>query len=141
MNKIITNRYKGLFAILIVCHHIALSVSNLPIYLIPLKYIGFSVVGYFLFVSGYGLMYGYKNKNDYLNGFIRKKISRILLPYLCIQIVWLLYCICTGKFVLIEYIQNFCGGGTNWFVIMIILYYVVWYLAFSHYNDKVAFFM
>lgn len=141
MNKIITNRYKGLFAILIVCHHIALSVSNLPIYLIPLKYIGFSVVGYFLFISGYGLMYGYKNKNDYLNGFIQKKISRILLPYLCIQIVWLLYCICTGKFVLIEYIQNFCGGGTNWFVIMIILYYVVWYLAFSHYNDKVAFFI
>ena len=42
---------------------------------------------------------------------------------------------------MIEYIQNFCGGGTNWFVIMIILYYVVWYLAFSHYNDKVAFFI
>lgn len=74
---------QGFWAVCIIAHHFvqpfvysgqgagALSIFAL---------IGFLFVGVFFFFSGYGLFKSYKNKPNYLNGFLRKRIPVVLVP-------------------------------------------------------------
>ena len=60
---------------MIICNHLAASIKN-PIILEPMfRNIGFICVSIFFFISGWGTMYGYLKKEDYLNGFVSRKIT------------------------------------------------------------------
>ena len=52
---------------IIMLHHISFRVSNLPVYVKPIWYIAFPIVGFFFFMSGYGLTCGLMKKKDYKN--------------------------------------------------------------------------
>lgn len=137
MDKAVTNSYKGVFAILIMLHHVALTVTNLPVALWGMKYIGFSIVGYFFFVSGYGVIYSFHKKENYLDSFIKKRMPRILIPYVLIEVVWLIYYLESGIFTLRQYVYEFFLG--NWFVTVIILFYLSFYIFYKNFTEKTAF--
>ena len=70
LDRTTTNCCKGIAAIIIMLHHISFRVSNLPVYVKPIWYIAFPIVGFFFFMSGYGLTCGLLQKKNYV--FVRK---------------------------------------------------------------------
>ena len=74
---------------IIMLHHISFRVSNLPVCMKPIWYIAFPIVGFFFFMSGYGLTCGLMQKKDYLQGFLSKRLSNIVVPYVIVAIVWI----------------------------------------------------
>ena len=53
LDRTTTNCCKGIAAIIIMLHHISFRVSNLPVYVKPIWYIAFPIVGFFFFMSGF----------------------------------------------------------------------------------------
>ena len=135
LDRTTTNCCKGIAAIIIMLHHISFRVSNLPMYVKPIWYIAFPIVGFFFFMSGYGLTCGLMLKKDYLQGFLSKRLSNIIVPYVIVAIV------CIGLEIIgggqtptraiaeaftIRYIQPL------WFIWVIIAAYIVFYAVFNH---------
>lgn len=95
---------------MIICNHLAASIKN-PIILEPMfRNIGFICVSIFFFISGWGTMYGYLKKEDYLNGFVSRKITKILIPYLIAIILYSAAEIATGSS-FIECLESFAVGS------------------------------
>ena len=73
----------------IMLHHISFRLSNLPVYVKPIWYIAFPIVGFFFFMSGYGLTCGLLQKKNYLQGFLSKRLLNIIAPYVIVAITWI----------------------------------------------------
>lgn len=135
LDRTTTNCCKGIAAIMIMLHHISFRLSNLPVYVKPIWYIAFPIVGFFFFMSGYGLTCGLMQKKDYLQGFLSKRLSSIIVPYVIVAIVWIGLEIVGGgqkptraiaEAFTIRYIQPL------WFIWVIIAAYIVFYAVFNH---------
>lgn len=124
---------RGLLAILIILHHLAQAVSSqkLPIINEFMSWGGI-VVGIFFFITGYGLMASYMKKGkDYLNGFLKRRLGKILpsffiavIVYLCIQS----YITRSNAFLtLYEIRYGYTPLPSSWFVYAIVLYYIAFY--------------
>ena len=118
-------------------HHISFRLSNLPVYVKPIWYIAFPIVGFFFFMSGYGLTCGLLQKKNYLQGFLSKRLLNIIAPYVIVAIVWIGLEIIGGgggqtptraiaEAFTIRYIQPL------WFIWVIIAVYIVFYAVFNH---------
>ena len=91
-----SKRILGLFAVLIMMHHLGQKTSafwvpatvrqhGLEVF-VP---IGYLLVSFFFFCSGYGLTKSMRAKEDYFKGFLVKRLNRILFTFLVTEIVWL----------------------------------------------------
>ena len=89
LDRTTTNCCKGIAAIIIMLHHISFRLSNLPVYVKPIWYIAFPIVGFFFFMSGYGLTCGLLQKKNYLHGFLPKSFLTFFAPYVIVAIVWI----------------------------------------------------
>ena len=89
LDRTTTNCCKGIVAMIIMLHHISFRVSNLPVYVKPIWYIAFPIVGFFFFMSGYGLTCGLLQKKNYLQGFLSKRLLNIIAPYVIVAITWI----------------------------------------------------
>lgn len=135
LDRTTTNCCKGIAAIIIMLHHISFRLSNLPVYMKPIWYIAFPIVGFFFFMSGYGLTCGLIKKKDYLQGFLSKRFLNIVVPYVIVAIVWIGLEIVGGgqtitraiaEVFTIRYIQPL------WFIWVIIAAYIVFYVVFKY---------
>jgi len=134
LDRTTTNCCKGIAAIIIMLHHISFRLSNLPVYVKPIWYIAFPIVGFFFFMSGYGLTCGLLQKRNYLQGFLSKRLLNIIAPYVIVAIVWIGLEIIGGQtptraiaeVFTIRYIQPL------WFIWVIIAVYIVFYAVFNH---------
>ena len=136
LDRTTTNCCKGIAAIIIMLHHISFRLSNLPVYVKPIWYIAFPIVGFFFFMSGYGLTCGLLQKKNYLQGFLSKRLLNIIAPYVIVAIVWIGLEIIGGggqtptraiaEAFTIRYIQPL------WFIWVIIAVYIVFYAVFNH---------
>lgn len=135
---------KAVCAILIVLHH----VSKFPkqwygnemdfgmkcfAQLVPLSPI---IVGVFFFISGYGLMYSVTNKSDYLKDFGRKRLTKILIPWLLITLVNIaLYETIIDDFNFVDYLGKFWNEGEaylfGWFIPTLILFYIIFWQSYK----------
>ena len=133
LDKKTTNCCKGIAAVIIMLHHISFKVSNLPIYIKPIWYIAFPVVGFFFFMSGYGLTCGLMKKKNYLQGFLSKRVLNVVIPYVIVVFGWIGLEISRGQRLekafaeafTIHYIQPL------WFIWVIIVTYIVFYMVFK----------
>ncbi len=115
---------KGVFCIIVVLVHVPSMYQNLLQDAIgSFAYIG---VTYFFMTSSYGLKFGVKNKDDYLKGFWKKRIPKILLPAL----------ICNAISVIINYI---CGENIHflsfinihdWVKVLLMFYILFWMIYY-----------
>lgn len=125
---------RGAAAIFIVLHHLS---QQIPVYNIfnVFKYIGFILVAIFFFLSGYGLKVALNNKKNYLEGFLFKHLSSIIIPFWmlgCIQIVLKLV---KDKSIKISEIFGFLFGFHKmWFVVAIMLFYVMFWFAYKSFD-------
>lgn len=135
LDRTTTNCCKGIAAMIIMMHHISFRLLNLPVYVKPIWYIAFPIVGFFFFMSGYGLTCGLMQKKDYLKGFLSKRLSNIIVPYVIVAITWIGLEIIWGgadtcraivEAFSIRYIQPL------WFIWVIITAYIMFYAVFRH---------
>lgn len=91
----------------------------------------------FLMYSGYGIMESYKrNKDKYINSFIRKRLLKTLLHFeLAVLLFWLVAWILDHEYAGNDYILSLTGwssvGNSNWFVFDILILYIITYLCLT----------
>ena len=134
-----TRALKGIFALAVMFHH-------LYSYLLPsflsLKYfrdVGFLMVGGFFLISGYGLMYGVKNKSKYLKGFFVKRILPLILAYYVIDIFYIALKYLTPNMDMETfkfYLKESIFGLQLWFVPVMILLYVLFRISFIGHDKR-----
>lgn len=143
LSKPVTDCIKGLCILIIILHHISLQIYP-PRLMLPYTCFGHLAVSIFLFLSGYGLTMSKLNKKNYLNNFFSKRLSKVYFPFIVLNAVALiiLYFIFNEKFSISQVLLYLSGlnliDSTQWFVISILLFYVVFYLCFKFLKPEVA---
>lgn len=135
-----TEAIKGVFAMIIFFSHIRgyISLSASPLdttYNSVLNYIGQLMVALFFFYSGYGVMEQYKRKNDYVNGFLRKRVWKTLIHFDIAVLCFVILSLFTKPgYGWKEYVFCWIGwtsvGNSNWFIFIILLLYALTFFAF-----------
>lgn len=123
---------------------------NIPIINSFLK-VGNCGVDVFMFLSGYCLTVSYQKKPD-LKVFYKKRITRLLIPYLLISIPYYIYknytttAFMDGSFNLSGFIKDlfgysfwFEGSRTTWFVHAIIIMYIFFPLFYNIIKKNIIF--
>lgn len=134
-----TNGLKGLLALGIVFHHLSQWVTTGTEF-VNFKYMGTYIVSVFFFISGYGLYVQNNRKEDYLDNFLSKRLSKILTPFIAISSIYLIYRSINGQVLSsLFFIDLFRKGSTviynGWFVDIIILMYVFFYISFKIFSN------
>ncbi len=135
------NSYKGFFALIVIMHHISQRVSNgfLPP---DFTRVGYLAVAVFLFLSGYGLQKQNLSKPDYSKGFLLKRISAILIPYMVMSVIyWLIYAILGDVRSIATIWHNFIVNGDpivwfSWYVVCILYFYITFYFLMKIFKNN-----
>lgn len=155
------NTLKGMGALVIIMYHgltlfeVQLSSNIFNKVVLLLKSIGYIPVELFFFLSGFLMVYNYKDriKNIEFIGFFKKKFEKIF-PYIAINIILCtIYLVIEGSAVsTYQIVYNFlfieCGifsgqgdyrsdlaGGGIWFIVPLFFSYLIFY-CISKYKDK-----
>ena len=138
---------RGFAALGVILHHI----SQEPIFqqegiLSPFVNAGAYFVAIFFFCSGYGLLKSYLTKENYLKGFIKKRIVKsIAVPfYVNVIIYGILIALAKMPLEKEQWFFNFTGltmmNTYAWFPIVLALLYLVFFICFKLFsNRKVCF--
>ena len=131
-----TNAIKGILAVSIILSHITGRVN----YTLP--YINFSVmgsigVGCFFFLSGYALVVSLRKRENYMEGFVSKRFTKILIPYLLMLICYIIVICVIGKTAFTDVVISFVKGypiSNSWYVLASMYCYFLFWVAFA--KDK-----
>lgn len=135
-----TKGLKGILAIGIILHHLSQEVTTGDVFT-NFAYMGSYIVSMF-FLSGYGLYVQNSKSKTYLDNFFRKRLLKILVPFISIWMIYLIYRIGVNKeSINFDYfIKLFTVGKTviynGWFIDVIILIYILFYLSFKFVENK-----
>lgn len=141
-----TKSLQGLAALGVISHHISqmqilTKANEIQIF----HDTGFLFVGFFFFVSGFGLIKSLDTKPGYLNGFLKRRALPILVTYYVMNafyIIW--HLILKTKFSASEWICKILGisllNDNAWFVPVILILYFAFYFIFKKIkNRKICF--
>ena len=135
-----TNGLKGFLALGIVFHHLTHWVTTGEEFS-NFGYMGTYIVSVFFFLSGYGLYVQNERKENYLDNFLVKRLSRILIPFIFISSIYLIYRSINGQALTTSFFMNLFKKGSTviyngWFVDIIILMYVFFYISFKIFSNR-----
>lgn len=124
---------KGMACIMVVVTHTCTQLGGEGILILPSN-IGTIAVGIFFFWSGYGLMYSYLNKENYLKGFVTKRILLVYVPFVFANAIFLLCNFIEQEvYSFIETVKYLLGikliCGHAWYIQTIIILYILFYLS------------
>lgn len=132
-----TVQLKGIAILLVILSHLqVLKLVSLPY---DLSFSGAWGVAIFLLLSGFGLTQSYL-KNGVSNGFFRKRLSKVVLPYVIVTGIWIAvdaifltraYPWTTALLALVGFDLSTSIDPTMWFVTFIILWYLIFFLVFK----------
>lgn len=146
LSKPTTNCVKGLCILIIIFHHVSLTMRN-PALIKPFTLVGYLAVSLFFFLSGYGLMFSFLNKDNYLSNFFSKRLSKVYLPFVVVNALTLIaiYFSSNTKYSVADIILYILGikliDSALWFVKSIILFYIVFYIAFKFFKKDTGCFL
>lgn len=135
-----TTCLKGILAFCVIFHHISQkSIFHATGTISIFEHIGFVFVGIFFFCSGYGLYKSFKTKENYLDGFLKKRVLPIVISYYIMVALYAVYYLITKPgFSASEWICKLTGltmiNSQAWFVYVIVIMYVAFYFVFR--NEK-----
>lgn len=141
LNVKTTSGLRGFLALGIIFHHLSQWVTTGTEFS-NFSYMGTYIVSIFFFLSAYGLYIQNENKNNYLDSFLIRRLSKILFPFFAISSIYLIYRVLDGQLLDLTFFVNlFVKGRTiiynGWFVNVIIFLYLCFYLSFKFFNNKV----
>lgn len=109
---------------------------------------GFKLVAIFFFCSGFGLIKSLNKKQNYLDGFLKKRVlNTILIPFWVNAVLYgIWHIICGVKMPVAQWITNLLGltlmNNYAWYPIVLVLLYVAFYFIFKNVkNRKLCFFL
>lgn len=135
-----TTGLKGFLALGIVFHHLSQWVTTGEEFS-NFSYMGTYIVSVFFFLSGYGLYIQNERKERYLDNFLVKRLSKILIPFIAISSIYLIYRSLNGQELTISFFVNLFKKGSTviyngWFVNIIILIYIFFYISFKIFSNR-----
>ncbi len=142
MSKEYTNSLRGIFAILVVLHHVY-QYSGLRggMYIGGvLQLIGFLSVAMFFFFSGYGLMFSAGKKN-YIDKFLHKRFLPLYCFYVFLIILYTVWTMLLEKDVTVQrVVQSFFFGGTivgnGWYLQATFVIYLLYFAVFKLFKSS-----
>ena len=125
---------RGLLAIGIVLHHLSLRLveaSPDDMWICSqFQFWGAPIVAVFFFLSGYGLMVSLITKGQkYLDGFLKKRLLKIVLPLVLCSIVFEATSITLWGGQIADFRKDWPFLPNCWFCVTIIIYYFAFYIA------------
>lgn len=129
-----TTEIKGISAVLIILTH-CISAFGSDNYFLNQFCLGWLVVAVFFFLSGYGIAHGYKCKENYFNGFLKTRFTKLLIPYLIANIIYIPVKIANGtdftpKYLLMCLIGQNSIVSFSWYVIAVFFMYLLFWISF-----------
>ena len=135
-----SNALRAVAALMIILHHMVQSITRYgdikkgPV--TEWSYFGILFTSVFFFFSGFGLYKSYKTKENYLEGFLTKRLPKIILPFLVTNIIYLLILFSDDRISEVRHIFTSILGftliNTNaWFIVVLIILYVAFYFCFK----------
>ena len=107
---------------------------------------GFYFVAIFFFCSGFGLIKSFKNKQNYLDGFIKSRIVKtLLIPFYVNVIIYGIARFASGeRLPVVNWITNLLGltmmNIYAWYPVVAVILYLAFYFTFNNIkNQKVCF--
>lgn len=131
----VSKAIQGFCAVAIIIHHLAQNLMEKADVLQGFSEFGVLFVGVFFFFSGYGLYTSLKTKENYLKGFLRKRLTTILIPfYVCIVIFTVTACITGAKFEGKELFFVLSGwtliNDHMWYIVEIAILYILFFVIY-----------
>lgn len=131
---------QGFLALQIFVHHVYvfLNIRNVDAGRLRIfSTIGVWLIGFFFFCSGYGLITSLRTKQDYLKGFLVKRVLIVLVPFFLCNYAYMSVELLRGmQFSTPELIASFFGvllmNSQMWFAVEIMLLYIVFFLLFTY---------
>lgn len=139
LEKDVTDYFRGILAIIIVIGHFSNHLANPGLLKLYNPITGYAV-SVFLGLSGYSLEYQLNHRENYLVGFVKKRILRFYVPWVTSLLFFVfLYGITNIKtiaegFLLFRTIYR--ENTFNWFMICIIYFYLWFYLCSRYLKSK-----
>lgn len=129
-----TQPIRGLLAIsILLCHLCPHFKEDAPL-LVELSQT--IAVPIFFMMSGYGLAYSYYHKGEnYLKGFFRKRLLKLLLPLIIMAAIYQSWRVCYGTFETNSLLQNI--SPNSWFINALVVWYLGFYICFKAGNGNV----
>lgn len=123
---------RGLFAVIVVLHHLSLK-APVGVLFPWLQHVGYLAVSVFFFLSGYGLMKSYRTRDGYQTRFLRRRVPKILVPYLLLTAVYWGFHALNGnvyspKALILTTLNGKPIVSYSWYIVCILLFYVVFWL-------------
>lgn len=144
LSKESVNAIKGLCAVGVMLQHITLSLEK-PGIMFPFGYVGFLYVSLFFFFSAYGLSQGILKKKNYFSHFWERRLKKVYIPMVSVNILytlWYYFIIQTKEISIINITKDLLGitliNGTEWYILSILFFYLIFFLSFQIENKKVA---
>ena len=124
--------WRGVFAVIILLHHTVESTGG-GLLFSRFEWLGYLSAGIFFFFSGFGVMTQYRRSSRYAEGFLRRRLPTVLLPYLVMAAVYALMFAVTGRGKTVGEILRALSHGETfvpnaWFILVILLQYVAFRL-------------
>ena len=134
---------QGFCAVAIIIHHLAQDLMEGAGVLSFFSELGVLFVGVFFFFSGYGLYTSLKSKDNYLKGFLKKRLTAILVPfYVCILIFVTFACIAGQTFNWKEALEVISGwiliNSHMWYIVEILILYLAFYFIYRFIKNRAA---
>ena len=132
---------QGFVAMAIILHHVTQTVTQYGQFNKGLINIlvdaGVLFTGLFFFSSGYGLMTSLLQKENYLEGFLRKRLPAIIVPFFICNWLFIIVNLATGYSVkpleLVAYITGIVlMNDQMWFIVELAFLYIAFYLIFKN---------
>ncbi len=142
-----TGSIKGIFVIIVLLSHVRQyikldnSLMNEP-FKDFMVFLGQLMVVMFLFYSGYGVLLGLQKKEGYVKSIITKRAPKVLLHYDIAIVIFFLLGLALGrnytvKKLLLSFIGLDAVGNSVWFIFVILILYILTFVAFIISGKKV----
>lgn len=124
---------KAVLPFLIIVHHVLIALPSNGLQFIE-QYGGHIAMFAFFGMSGFGLVHCYLNKEGYLNGFLKKSLFKLFVPYFSALILFCIYRFTQGT----TPIEYFCNTNPldlvscSWFIFVLASFYVVFHFVFKY---------
>ena len=134
---------QGFAAVAIIVHHLAQELAQEAGAIGFFTELGVLFVGIFFFFSGYGLYTSLKTKENYLKGFLKKRLVTILVPfYMCILVFTAAACICGTRFTPLQLLGVLSGWSLinqqMWYIVEIAILYLAFYVIYRLIKNRTA---
>ena len=92
---------------------------------------GTYIVSIFFFLSAYGLYFQNENKKNYLDNFLVKRLSKILVPFFSISLIYMFYRFVNGQLMDLDFFANLFKKGSTIISIVINTVFIIGYICLA----------